>query len=332
MKTKTIAQHIALVISLGLAASAHAQLLGRGGPIGGSIGGLAGGAGSMGGHMGAIGAIGQRDSMANDVRPASSGLRRSADAHANGSGNAGASGSAGIVPALARTGEARTDGSGSASLAGNLIAGKPAAQPAVPDMQSARSAATTPAGAANAGQPVTPDALPTASAREVRGGSVRGTIGAVRSAAAKEPASEPASAGGNPAVDKQLALGASAGGANAQAAGGANPSVSASADGSRLRDTGRDSAAAVAGRGQALATGAARSTKAQLHSSAGAAKSAAGKARGTADGVAGAAASRTASSLNRASGAVGSAAKQGVHAQASGSVDAGATAGANPSN
>jgi hypothetical protein len=294
----------------------------------------------MGGHMGAIGAIGQRDSMANDVRPASSGLRRSADAHANGSGNAGASGSAGIVPALARTGEARADGSGSASLAGNLIAGKPAAQPAVPDMQRAHSAATTPAGAANAGQPVTPDALPTASAREVRGGSVRGTIGAVRSAAAKEPASEPASAGGNPAVDKQLALGASAGGANAQAAGGANaqaagganPSVSASADGSRLRDTGRDSAAAVAGRGQALATGAARSTKAQLHSSAGAAKSAAGKARGTADGVAEAAASRTASSLNRASGAVGSAAKQGVNAQASGSVDAGATAGANPSN
>jgi hypothetical protein len=60
MKTKTIAQHIALVISIGLAASANAQLLGRGAPIGGSLGAMVGGAGSIGGHMGGIG---HRDSI-----------------------------------------------------------------------------------------------------------------------------------------------------------------------------------------------------------------------------------------------------------------------------
>jgi hypothetical protein len=66
--------------------------------------------------------------------------------------------------------------------------------------------------AGNVGQAALPAS---GSARETRGGSVRGTIGAVRSAASRDAAAEPASAGGNPSVDKQLAPGASAGGTGA---------------------------------------------------------------------------------------------------------------------
>ena len=52
MKTITIVKQAAIVVALGMAFSAHAQLLGRGGPVGGSLGGMIGGAGNMGGNMG----------------------------------------------------------------------------------------------------------------------------------------------------------------------------------------------------------------------------------------------------------------------------------------
>ncbi|MFL6671698.1 MAG: hypothetical protein ACJ8LG_00230 [Massilia sp.] len=70
MKINKLAHHIALVISLGLAASAHAQLLGRG-SLGGAIGGNIGG--NIGGQLGGMGAMGHRDATINEVRAAARG-------------------------------------------------------------------------------------------------------------------------------------------------------------------------------------------------------------------------------------------------------------------
>ena len=62
MKTKHIVQQVALVITLGVAASAQAQLLGGRGGIGGSLGGMVGGAGNIGsmGQMGGARRAGRR--------------------------------------------------------------------------------------------------------------------------------------------------------------------------------------------------------------------------------------------------------------------------------
>ena len=77
MKTEQIVQHIALVITLGVAASANAQLLGGGGRggIGGSIGGMVGGAGNIGGGMGAMTQMPSRGSM-SEVRSATQSVTR----------------------------------------------------------------------------------------------------------------------------------------------------------------------------------------------------------------------------------------------------------------
>lgn len=100
MKIKLIAAHIALIASFGMAASAHAQLLGGGGGltggVGGMVGGMVGGSGSMGGQLG--GQLSGRGSMINDMRAG-----RAADV--SGRGNAAAEGS----------------GRGSAGLAGNIL-------------------------------------------------------------------------------------------------------------------------------------------------------------------------------------------------------------------
>lgn len=100
MNTKSLVKHIALIVTLGVAASAQAQLLG--GAVGGMIGG------SAGGNIGAMGSMGGRG-IVNEVRPATraidtGSLRRPADV--SGNGNAG--------------GQASADSSGAGSASGGL--------------------------------------------------------------------------------------------------------------------------------------------------------------------------------------------------------------------
>ena len=71
MKTNTIAKQLIIALSIGMACSAQAQLLGRGGPVGGMIGG----AGSFGGQlsgMGGMNAAGNRASLLETGRSATS--------------------------------------------------------------------------------------------------------------------------------------------------------------------------------------------------------------------------------------------------------------------
>jgi hypothetical protein len=71
MKAKNIVQHIAIALSLGVAASAHAQLLGGGG-LGGSVGGM------IGGGMGPMGGI---DASSMRRRPPGCRPRTSGEGH-----------------------------------------------------------------------------------------------------------------------------------------------------------------------------------------------------------------------------------------------------------
>jgi hypothetical protein len=120
MQAKKIVQQVALVISFGVAASAHAQLLGRGGAVGGSLGGMVGGAGQMGGRLGGMDSITSRGSLISDTRSAT----RAAEAGTNASGNASGSGSAGLtgglIPARGRPIESEASGSGSSSASAGL--------------------------------------------------------------------------------------------------------------------------------------------------------------------------------------------------------------------
>lgn len=59
MKPVTIVKQAVLVLSISMAFSAHAQLLGRGG----SVGGMIGGAGSIGGQLGGMGSMAERGSL-----------------------------------------------------------------------------------------------------------------------------------------------------------------------------------------------------------------------------------------------------------------------------
>ena len=83
MKTKHIVSNIAIIFTLGVAASANAQLLGGGGALGGSLGGSLGGMtrgmGSIGGQAQGMGSIASRGSLINEMRSS-----RSLDAAGNG--------------------------------------------------------------------------------------------------------------------------------------------------------------------------------------------------------------------------------------------------------
>jgi hypothetical protein len=159
MKAVNIVKQLTIVATLGLAFSAHAQLLGGRGAIGGMIGGS--GAGGFGG-MGSLGNAAQmtgRGSMLGSANsPAgitrSDSLRKSATSNADAAGN----GSAGLLGDVnASTNTARTEGlrksanangeangSGSASLLGNVSSAAPAA-PALPSTKGAAPSAALPA-------------------------------------------------------------------------------------------------------------------------------------------------------------------------------------------
>lgn len=127
MKTTHIVKHIAILFSLGVAASANAQLLGGG--LGGSAGGMVGGAGTIGGSIGGMGRMEGRGSLIHDVRSSSravdtGALRGSADVARSGraaadvAGNGSASGSltGNIMPERS----AGADAAGSGFASGNL--------------------------------------------------------------------------------------------------------------------------------------------------------------------------------------------------------------------
>lgn len=70
MKNITIAKQLLIVLSIGVACSAHAQLLGRGGAVGGMIGG----AGNFGGQLSGMGNIGGNGSLLDRSRSATSAI------------------------------------------------------------------------------------------------------------------------------------------------------------------------------------------------------------------------------------------------------------------
>jgi hypothetical protein len=68
MKNVTIAKQLQIALSIGVACSAHAQLLGRGGAVGGMIGG----AGNFGGQLSGMGNIGGNGALLDRSRSATS--------------------------------------------------------------------------------------------------------------------------------------------------------------------------------------------------------------------------------------------------------------------
>ena len=133
MNTKQIVRHIAILFSLGVAASANAQLLG-----GGSLGGMAGGAG-IGAQIGGMGAIGGRASQIDAMRSSTRAIdvgsrRRSADIAESGRGSSAAgsaSGSIGIDGSFSGTGREVLGGVRSAGeqvLEGARVAARAAGQ------------------------------------------------------------------------------------------------------------------------------------------------------------------------------------------------------------
>jgi len=108
MKTQRIVSHIALVVAIGIAHQAHAQLLG--GRLGGSVGGSLGGAG-----------LGRMNTM-SDLRSEGRLIRDTADGmRGNAAGTLGAQREP--MPASGGSASARADGSASAGIDGSAAAG-----------------------------------------------------------------------------------------------------------------------------------------------------------------------------------------------------------------
>ena len=146
MKPVTLIKQAVLVVSIGMAFSAHAQLLGRGGALGGSVGGMIGGAGNIGGQIGGMGSMGERG--------APIGIARSAPQRIDGASAAGSVAGSAAKQASAQ-GSASGSGSGSGGLFGWFRGGKESAAQAAPAAQDAArgaqgSASGSGSGSANA--------------------------------------------------------------------------------------------------------------------------------------------------------------------------------------
>lgn len=127
MKNTTIAKHLLIALSIGVACSAHAQLLGRGGAVGGMIGG----AGNFGGQLSGMG----NSSLLDRSRSATSAintdeLRANRNADKANSNNAQSVTPTPAAPAAKQggllsgiTGSGSSNGSGSAQASANADSG-----------------------------------------------------------------------------------------------------------------------------------------------------------------------------------------------------------------
>ena len=148
MKNITIAKQLLIALSIGVACSAHAQLLGRGGAVGGMIGG----AGNFGGQLNGMGNLSNSSALLDRSRSATSAintdeLRANRNADKANSNNAQSVTPTPAAPAAKQggllsgvTGSGSGNGSGSAQASANADSGdiSPVAGSA---LQGARSAA-----------------------------------------------------------------------------------------------------------------------------------------------------------------------------------------------
>lgn len=129
MKNVTIAKQLIIALSIGMACSAHAQLLGRGGAVGGMIGG----AGNFGGM-----ASFDRGAMRDSSRPAAGAshgepVRQARPASGGAASEAGGNGAAGLLGNVTAERQAASDGQAAGSSAGSAgQSAHHAADPATP--------------------------------------------------------------------------------------------------------------------------------------------------------------------------------------------------------
>jgi hypothetical protein len=311
MKTKQIVQQIALVLTVCVATSAQAQLLGRGGLMGGGSGSIGGqlGMGSMG-----PGSIQRVDRLSRGADTES--LRRSADARSNAGGSA--AGSAALLPHLPAA-NSQAGGSGGGTLVGALGGSRDAVQPPTsesPGNSGLRGAVTGLAGAS--GDMAATPAIPNVRGDRDSSGGATGGLTAGRSGTLPAVPSNAAGAGNASGSGDGSA---SAGHANTSGNGQAGGGASAGFDGSAIAGRAQGAAAGARDQARAFAQPAGQAARSQVRDTGAYAQTSASNARGAARGTV-----QGAPGTGRdAAGALGSAARgASVNAQMDGSAGASA--------